>query len=68
VIEACRKADCIDVLIGQLRKGMATTAIAEVEAGFPNLGFHKTLLPLTQDYGSLTIVGGLKVALGIYKL
>jgi hypothetical protein len=32
--EACRKADRIDAAMGKLRKGMAKTAIAEVEAAF----------------------------------
>jgi hypothetical protein len=34
VIEACRKADRIDAEMGKLRKGMAKTATAEVEAAF----------------------------------
>ena len=34
VIEACRKADWTHVAMGKLRKGMAKTAIAEVEDAF----------------------------------
>ncbi|MBK8185050.1 MAG: phosphohydrolase [Candidatus Competibacteraceae bacterium] len=67
IIEACRKADWIDASKGKLRKGMAKAAVTEVEAAFPNLGFHDALLRLAKDYGGSTIVGGLKVTLGIVK-
>lgn len=67
IIEACRKADWIDASKGMLRKGMSRTAIREVEAAFPNLGFHDTLLRLAKDYGGSTLVGGIKVTLGIVK-
>jgi hypothetical protein len=67
IIEACRKADWIDASKGMLRKGMSEAAINEVEAAFPNLGFHDTLLRLTKDYGGSTLVGGVKVTLGIVK-
>jgi hypothetical protein len=67
IIEACRKADWIDASKGMLRKGMDKAAIAKVEEAFPNLGFHDTLLRLARDYGGSTIVGGLKVTLGIVK-
>jgi hypothetical protein len=50
-----------------LRKGISKAAIKEVEAAFPNLGFHDTLLRLTKDYGGSTLVGGVKVTLGIVK-
>jgi len=67
VIEACRKADWIDVSKGMLRKGMSRGAIAEVEAAFPNLGFHDSLMRLAKDYGGSTLVGSIKVTLGIVK-
>lgn len=67
VIEACRKADWIDASKGMLRKGMAKSAVTAVESAFPNLGFHDSLLRLAKDHGGSTIVGGLKVTLGIVK-
>lgn len=67
VVEACRKADWIDASKGLLRKGLARSDIAAVEAAFPNLGFHDTLLRLARDYGGSTLRGGLKVMRGIVK-
>lgn len=67
IIEACRKADWIDASKGMLRKGISKAVIKEVEAAFPNLGFHDTLLRLAKDYGGSTLVGGVKVTLGIVK-
>ena len=67
VVEACRKADWIDATKGMLRKGMSKAAITDVEAAFPNLGFHNTLLRLAKDYGGSTLVGGWKVMWGIVK-
>ncbi|MBY6209934.1 hypothetical protein KUV95_00050 [Microbulbifer agarilyticus] len=67
VIEACRKADWIDASMGTVHKGLSKATIREVEAAFPNLGFHKTLLRLAKDYGGSTLVGGIKVTRGIVK-
>ena len=67
VIEACRRADWIDATMGWLRKGMSRKSISQVESTFPNLGFHKTLLRLTKDYGGSTIAGSLQVTRGIMK-
>lgn len=67
VIEACRKADWIDASKGMLRKGMSKATIKEVEAAFPNLGFHNALLRLAKDYGGSTLVGGVKVTRAIVK-
>ena len=67
VIEACRKADWIDATKGNIRQGMSKAAIAKVEATFPNLGFHDTLLRLAKDYGGSTLVGSYKVIRGIVK-
>jgi hypothetical protein len=67
IIEACRKADWIDASLGWVRKGMPRQAIREVEAAFPNLGFHATLLRLTKDLGGSTLVGSVKVVRGIVK-
>jgi hypothetical protein len=51
IIEACRKADWIDASKGMLRKGKSRAAIREVEAAFPNLGFHNSLMRPAKDYG-----------------
>ena len=67
IVEACRKADWIDASKGMLRKGMSRGAIAEVEASFPNLGFHDSLIRLAKDYGGSALVGSIKVTLGIVK-
>ncbi len=67
VVEACRKADWIDASKGMIRKGMTKADVNAVESAFPNLGFHDSLLRLTKDYGGSTIMGGLKVTLGIVK-
>lgn len=67
VVEACRKADWIDATQGWCRKGMSRASIREVEATFPNCGFHKTLIRLAKDYGGSTVVGGWKVTRGIVK-
>jgi hypothetical protein len=67
VIEACRKADWIDASQGLLRKGLARPDIRAVEAVFPNLGFHATLLRLAKDYGGSTLKGGIAVTRGIVK-
>ena len=68
VIEACRKADWIDASKGLVRKGMSKAVVKEVEAAFPDCGFHNTLLRLAKDYGGSTVVGGIKVARSIVKL
>lgn len=67
VIEACRKADWIDASKGMFRKGMSRAAIREVEATFPNSGFHDTLLRVAREYGGSTVVGGGKFTLGVFK-
>ena len=66
-VEACRKADWIDASMGTTRKGLSKQFIQEVEAAFPNEGFHSTLLRLARDYGGSTLVGGFKVTVGIVK-
>lgn len=67
VIEACRKADWVDASMGLVRKGLSRATIKKVEAAFPNLGFHATLLRLAKDLGGSTLVGGVKVTRGIVK-
>ena len=67
VIEACRKADWIDATMGWVRKGMPKSAIAKVEATFPNHGFHASLMRLAKDYGGSTLAGGITVTRGIFK-
>jgi hypothetical protein len=46
---------------------MGREQIKKVESAFPNLGFQETLLRLAKDYGGSTLVGGIKVTLGIVK-
>ncbi len=67
IIEACRRADWIDASMGWLRKGIPRRAIREVEAAFPNHGFHAALLRLTKDLGGSTVGGGMRVVRGIVK-
>lgn len=67
VIEACRKADWIDASKGTLRKGLSRAAIREVEATFPNSGFHDALLRLGNEYGGSMLAGGIQVTRGIVK-
>ena len=67
VVEACRKADWIDASKGLLRKGLPRALVREVEAAFPNEGFHSTLLRLAKDYGGSTLIGGMRVTRGIVK-
>jgi len=67
VIEACRKADWIDASKGLIRKGMSKRNINAVEAAFPNLGFHDTLMRLAKDLGGSTLIGAIKVTRGIVK-
>jgi hypothetical protein len=67
VIEACRRADWIDASMGWVRKGMTRKAIRAVEAAFPNLGFHATLVRLARELGGSTLGGGVKVVCGIVK-
>ena len=61
----CRKADWIDATKSSIHKGLSKEAVPEVEAAFPNSIFHDTLLRRAKDYGGSTIVGGVKVTLGI---
>lgn len=67
LIEACRKADWVDATMGLIRKGLEKSMVQNVESAFPNHGFHNSLLRLAKDYGGSTLVGGVKVTLGIVK-
>ena len=67
VVEACRKADWIDASKGFLRKGLDKKFVKQVEAAFPNHGFHDTLLRLAKDLGGSYLVGGIKVTVGIVR-
>ncbi|WP_117233969.1 phosphohydrolase [Vibrio maerlii] len=67
VINACRKADWIDASMGSIRKGVDKKWIKEVEATFPNNGFHKTLMRLAKEYGGSVLVGSVLVTKGIVK-
>lgn len=67
VIEACRKADWVDASMGKLRKGMPRKSIADVQAAFPDFGFHKTLVRLAKDNGGSIVVGGFRAVKAIVK-
>lgn len=67
LINACRKADWIDASMGLVKKGLPKATIKQVEAAFPNFGFHKTLVRLAKDLGGSTLIGGYQVTRGIMK-
>ncbi|NLS12063.1 phosphohydrolase [Vibrio sp. SM6] len=67
IIEACRKADWIDISQGRIHKGLDKDLITQVELAFPNLGFQKMLMRLAKDYGGSTLGGSIQVTLGIVK-
>lgn len=67
VVEACRKADWIDATQGWVRKGLSRSQIAQVEATFPNCGFHQALVRLAKDYSGSTLLGLMRVSRGIMK-
>lgn len=46
LVEAFRKADIADFSLGRIRMGLSADVIAQVQAAFPNSGFHKRLLQL----------------------
>ena len=47
LVEAFRQADWIDVSAGLLRHGLPRSFIREVQAAFPDAGFHLRLLQLS---------------------
>lgn len=44
---AFRKADWVDVTLGQLRFGLPRERVAEIRQAFPNAGFHRLLVRLS---------------------
>lgn len=46
LVDAFRKADIADFSLGQVRMGLPKELVAQVQAAFPNVGFHKRLLQL----------------------
>ncbi len=44
IVDAFRKADLVDVVLGSLRFGLPAEFVREVRARFPNAGFHGTLV------------------------
>jgi hypothetical protein len=46
--ESFRKADWVDITLGCWRFGLARSFIKEVRDAFPNAGFHRKLVRLTQ--------------------
>jgi hypothetical protein len=46
LVEAFRRADWIDVMLGARRFGLDRSFVAEVRSAFPNEGFHRRLLEL----------------------
>lgn len=67
VIEACRKADWIDVSLGVINHGIHRADIATVKAAFPYLGFHKMLIGITKRNTGSYIAGSARVLKGIVK-
>lgn len=47
LVEPFRKADWIDVSLGLLKFGVASSFVSEVKRAFPNAGFHKLLVRAT---------------------
>lgn len=47
LVEPFRKADWIDVMLGMIRFGLPRSFVKEVQAAFPNAGFHKLLMRAT---------------------
>lgn len=47
LVEAFRRADWIDVTLGMRRFGLPATLLREVNAAFPNAGFHWRLVQLS---------------------
>lgn len=46
LVEVFRKADIADFSMGYIRMGLTADFVAQVQAAFPNTGFHKRLLQL----------------------
>jgi len=46
-VEACRKADLIDLSLGLVRFGVPASRIRSVKAALPDHGFHQRLVALT---------------------
>lgn len=52
LVEAMRKADWIDVSLGNLRFGLDKSFIQSVKESFPNGGFHQRLVALSAKHVS----------------
>lgn len=46
LVEPFRRADLVDVSMGRLAAGLPATYVREVQAAFPNAGFHRRLVEL----------------------
>jgi len=46
LVEPFRRADLVDVSMGRLAAGLPASFVREVQAAFPNSGFHRRLLEL----------------------
>ena len=44
LVEAFRRGDLVDFSMGWLRQGLPRSLVREVQAAFPNAGFHKMLM------------------------
>lgn len=47
LVESFRRADLVDVSRGLFRSGLSREMLRDVDAGFPNAGFHRLLLKLS---------------------
>lgn len=47
LVESFRRADLVDVSRGLFRSGLPCELLRDVDAGFPNAGFHRLLLKLS---------------------
>lgn len=47
LVEPFRKADWMDVMLGMIRFGLPRSFVKNVQAAFPNAGFHKLLVKAT---------------------
>lgn len=68
-VNAVRCGDWVDASQGLVRKGLARSQIAAVEAALPSLGFHEALQRLAGDlHGGRRLRGLLRVLRGVYRL
>lgn len=67
VVNACRKADWIDVSYGIIRHGISSRNIRKVRQAFPYLGFYNMLVASTKRNTGSYMLGTARVLRGILK-